>query len=67
MLYAGWTDAVARCRAIVAEALSEDTGGATARLRSILPNMIEEYARHNGHADLIRELVDGLVGIDPPE
>jgi hypothetical protein len=24
--------------------------------------MIEEYARHNGHADLIRELVDGAVG-----
>jgi hypothetical protein len=24
--------------------------------------MIEEYARHNGHADLIRELVDGSVG-----
>jgi hypothetical protein len=28
--------------------------------------MIEEYARHNGHADLIRESVDGLVGLDPP-
>ena len=28
--------------------------------------MIEEYARHNGHADLIRESVDGLVGEDPP-
>ncbi|MFC7103394.1 DUF664 domain-containing protein [Nonomuraea rubra] len=24
--------------------------------------MIEEYARHNGHADLIRESVDGLTG-----
>jgi hypothetical protein len=24
--------------------------------------MIEEYARHNGHADLIRELIDGAVG-----
>jgi hypothetical protein len=28
--------------------------------------MIEEYARHNGHAGLIRESVDGLVGHDPP-
>jgi hypothetical protein len=28
--------------------------------------MIEEYARHVGHADLIRETVDGLVGEDPP-
>jgi hypothetical protein len=25
-------------------------------------HMIEEYARHNGHADLIRELIDGVVG-----
>ncbi|WP_442857045.1 mycothiol transferase [Arthrobacter sp. YN] len=32
----------------------------------MLLNMIEEYARHNGHADLIRESVDGLVGQDPP-
>ncbi len=29
--------------------------------------MIEEYARHIGHADLLREAVDGLVGEDPPE
>jgi hypothetical protein len=28
--------------------------------------MIEAYARHIGHADLIRESVDGLVGEDPP-
>jgi uncharacterized damage-inducible protein DinB len=31
-------------------------------LRWIYNHMIEEYARHNGHADLIRELVDGAVG-----
>jgi uncharacterized damage-inducible protein DinB len=31
-------------------------------LRWIYNHMIEEYARHNGHADLIRELVDGVVG-----
>jgi len=31
-------------------------------LRWIYVHMIEEYARHNGHADLIRELVDGRVG-----
>ena len=36
-------------------------------LRYVLVNMIEEYARHNGHADLIREVIDGRVGIDPPE
>jgi hypothetical protein len=31
-------------------------------LRWIYVHMIEEYARHNGHADLIRELVDGATG-----
>jgi hypothetical protein len=30
--------------------------------RWILVHMIEVYARHNGHADLLRESVDGLVG-----
>jgi len=29
--------------------------------------VLEEYARHTGHADLLREAVDGLVGEDPPE
>jgi uncharacterized damage-inducible protein DinB len=39
-------------------------GGARAEfsLRWIYNHMIEEYARHNGHADLIRELVDGTAG-----
>ncbi len=31
-------------------------------LRWIMLHMIEEYARHNGHADLLREAVDGQVG-----
>jgi hypothetical protein len=35
-------------------------------LRRIPVDMIEEYARHTGHADLIRESVDGLVGEDAP-
>ncbi len=38
----------------------------TPSLRRHLIDMIEEYARHAGHADLIRESVDGLVGEDPP-
>jgi hypothetical protein len=42
------------------------TVGASPSLRRILIDMIEEYARHVGHADLIRESVDGLVGEDPP-
>jgi uncharacterized damage-inducible protein DinB len=43
----------------------EDTGlrhGTPCSLRWIYVHMIEEYARHNGHADLIRELLDGAVG-----
>jgi hypothetical protein len=40
---------------------SRHTGG-TFTLRWILVHMIEEYARHNGHADLIRESVDGQKG-----
>jgi hypothetical protein len=31
-------------------------------LRWVLNHMIEEYARHNGHADLLREMIDGAVG-----
>ena len=36
--------------------------GSAPSLRWILVHMIEEYARHNGHADLLRESVDGLTG-----
>jgi uncharacterized damage-inducible protein DinB len=36
--------------------------GSTFTLRWILVHMIEEYARHNGHADLIRESIDGQKG-----
>ena len=36
--------------------------GRAPSLRWIVCHMIEEYARHNGHADLIRESVDGLTG-----
>jgi uncharacterized damage-inducible protein DinB len=51
-------------RAAAAHDLS-DTGlrrGERVSLRWIYTHMIEEYARHNGHADLIREMVDGSVG-----
>lgn len=33
-----------------------------ATLRTLLLHMIHEYARHNGHADLLRETVDGVTG-----
>jgi hypothetical protein len=34
----------------------------TLSLRWLYGHMIEEYARHNGHADLIREAIDGATG-----
>jgi hypothetical protein len=68
-LYARWQEAVDRSRALFAAAVTKPDAGRPAgapSLSYILVNMIEEYARHNGHADLIRESVDGLVGNDPP-
>lgn len=52
-------------RAAAAAHQLDDTGirhGQPCSLRWIYVHMVEEYARHNGHADLIRELVDGSVG-----
>ncbi len=40
--------------------------GRPASLRRILCDLIEEYGRHTGHTDLLREAVDGRVGEDPP-
>ncbi len=39
-----------------------DWAGAPLSLRELLVHMIEEYARHNGHADLLRERIDGRIG-----
>jgi uncharacterized damage-inducible protein DinB len=39
-----------------------DSEGQPASLRELLVHMIEEYARHNGHADLLRERIDGRIG-----
>ncbi len=74
-IYALWHDAVARSRFAVAEALADggldrlamgitDCRGESPSLRRILIDLIEEYARHVGHADLIRESVHGLTGED---
>ena len=41
--------------------------GRRASLRRLLCDLVEEYGRHTGHADLLREAVDGRVGQDPPE
>jgi len=73
-LYALWRDAVARSRSALAEPLAaggpgqtfSTPGGQSQTLRRLLVDMIEEYSRHTGHADLIREALDGRVGKDPP-
>ncbi|MER7690225.1 DinB family protein [Streptomyces sp. NPDC097610] len=41
----------------------EDAWRGTVSLRWVLIHMIEEYARHNGHADLLRERIDGAIGV----
>jgi hypothetical protein len=71
-LHALWRDAVARSRVLVVNALADGgldrpaertwPDGRAPSLRWIVVHMIEEYARHNGHADLLRESVDGLTG-----
>jgi uncharacterized damage-inducible protein DinB len=42
--------------------VGRDSEGEPVSLRELLVHMIEEYARHNGHADLLRERIDGRVG-----
>ncbi len=71
-LRAIWESAAAESRILVAEALADGgldrladrpwPDGRAMSLRWILLHMIEEYARHNGHADLIRESIDGSTG-----
>ena len=70
-----WLEAVARSEAAVDEVLAD--GGldqpvaisdwpVKPNLRRVIVDLIEEYARHTGHADLLRESIDGLVGEDAP-
>lgn len=71
-----WQDTVTRSRANLREALADggldrpaayvNSRGEQPSVRRLLIDMIEEYARHLGHVDLIRESVDGLVGEDSP-
>jgi hypothetical protein len=75
-LYAFWDGAVERSRARLDAALAgggldqlvhvSGPDGRHASLRRLVCDLIEEYGRHTGHADLLREAVDGLVGEDPP-
>ncbi|MGO4597162.1 mycothiol transferase [Terrabacter sp. 2RAF25] len=69
-LRALWGSTVHRSREALAAALSrgglEQTTPSGMSLRRLLADMIEEYARHTGHADLLREQVDGATGEGPP-
>jgi hypothetical protein len=75
-LYALWDSAVEQARRRLDEALANGglgqlvhVSGPDARrasLRRLVCDLIQEYGRHTGHADLLREAVDGLVGEDPP-
>ena len=76
-LYALWDDAVNRSRERLGAFLAAngDLGqpvhlswpdGTHASLRRLLFDLLEEYARHTGHADLLREAIDGRTGEDPP-
>ena len=75
-VYAIFDAAVVRNTRRIEDALAEggldlvahvdDGNGNHPRLRRLLVDLVEEYSRHTGHADLLREDVDGLVGEDPP-
>ena len=67
--FAAWRAEVARSREIEAAAESLDVTAYSVRweedvsLRMVMLHMIHEYARHNGHADFLREGIDGAVGV----
>lgn len=71
-----WRDAVERSRRIVTRVIDERgldgpasftwPDGRVPSVRAMLLDMIEEYARHTGHADILREAVDGRVGEGAP-
>jgi len=67
-VFAVWHAECERSREIVSRAPSLDQAGTSKRtgepfsLRWLLAHMIAEYARHNGHADLLRERIDGAIG-----
>jgi uncharacterized damage-inducible protein DinB len=76
-VYRLWREAVDRSRGVVAEVIDERglagpasftwRDGRTPTVRAMVLDMIEEYARHTGHADILREAVDGRVGESAPE
>lgn len=76
-LYELYDAAVGRARARLAAVLARDGGlsqpahmhddaGRHANVRRLVCDLIEEYGRHTGQADLLREAADGVTGEDPP-
>lgn len=67
--FAAWETEVEHSRRIEHEAASLDVTGYDPRsgeqtsLRLVMLHLIHEYSRHNGHADFLREGVDGTVGV----
>lgn len=75
-LYELWDTSVARSRAVAA-ALEPGGGldapaaqtlpdGSHPNVRRVVLDLVEEYGRHTGHADILREAIDGRTGEDPP-
>ena len=64
--WAAWRDEVGFAEQFVRDNdlsfVGHDGDGNPISLRELLVHMIEEYARHNGHADLLRERIDGRIG-----
>jgi uncharacterized damage-inducible protein DinB len=64
--WAAWRDEIAFADEFIKEHdldfAGQDSEGEPVSLRELLVHMVEEYARHNGHADLLRERIDGRVG-----
>jgi uncharacterized damage-inducible protein DinB len=64
--WAAWREEVAFAEQFARETdldfIGADGKGRPVSLRELLVHMIEEYARHNGHADLLRERIDGRIG-----
>lgn len=75
-VYAWYDEAVGRAQTQMKRILDDgllDTpsaiefGGIRPTIRRFVCDLIEEYGRHTGHADLLREAIDGRVGEDPPQ
>jgi len=64
--WTAWREEVAFAEQFVRDTnlgfVGQDSAGTPISLRELLVHLVEEYARHNGHADLLRERIDGRLG-----